>query len=238
MHGSSGFRCCGSFCSAERAPDVSTQGSAFDQELNVLAADIKRLEADYNMFFAGRLPRLPWESRARVTALIKRYDNTSIRNTAERFRFSTLQSRFAALCELWDRALKAREEGRVPAVRRSGARSISPPAPSSPEPARTGSPRSDATPTSTPIPRPVSEQVVAVATFRDPGREAERLQELYQRLADARREAGEPPLPYQRVADVVRAQVNKLGSGGNEVAFRVAVKDGKVTLTAKAIKSE
>ena len=32
----------------------------------VLEAELKRLEAEYNMFFAGRLPRPPWETRARV----------------------------------------------------------------------------------------------------------------------------------------------------------------------------
>ena len=37
----------------------------------MLEAEIKRLEAEYNMFFAGRLPRLPWEKRARVDAMVK-----------------------------------------------------------------------------------------------------------------------------------------------------------------------
>ncbi len=39
---------------------------------------IKRLEAEYNMFFAGRLPRPPWETRGRVEALIKRHDRGHI----------------------------------------------------------------------------------------------------------------------------------------------------------------
>jgi len=51
-------------------------------------ADIKRLEAEYNMFFAGRLPRPPWETRNRVGAMIKRYDGggqfTSTANTSRR----------------------------------------------------------------------------------------------------------------------------------------------------------
>ena len=37
-----------------------------------LEAELKRLEAEYNMFFAGRLPRPPWETRGRVEALVKR----------------------------------------------------------------------------------------------------------------------------------------------------------------------
>ena len=42
------------------------------KDLSDLAADLKQLEAEYNMFFAGRLPRPPWETRNRVDAMIKR----------------------------------------------------------------------------------------------------------------------------------------------------------------------
>ena len=49
-------------------------------------------------------------------------------------------------------------------------------------------------------------------------------------------QAGEKPVPFEAFKQVVRAQVNKLGSGQSEVAFRVSVQHGKVTLTAKAMK--
>jgi hypothetical protein len=58
------------------------------------------------------------------------------------------------------------------------------------------------------------------------------LKQLYERLSAARKAAGEQPLPYDRFAQVVQAQVKKLGGGSGEVAFRVAVDQGKVTLTA------
>ena len=38
------------------------------KDLQLLAADLKRLEGEYNMFFSGRLPRPPWETRGRVAA--------------------------------------------------------------------------------------------------------------------------------------------------------------------------
>jgi hypothetical protein len=59
---------------------------------------------------------------------------------------------------------------------------------------------------------------------------------LYEQLSVARKEAGEKPVPFEAFKQVVRAQVTKLGTGQGEVAFRVAVQDGKVTLTAKALK--
>ena len=98
---------------------MAHKGSEFEQEMAILEAEIKRLEAEYNMFFAGRLPRLPWETRARVEALVKRYDRMNLRNTAQKFRFSTLQAKFVTFCELWERQLKAREEGRPVGGRRA-----------------------------------------------------------------------------------------------------------------------
>ena len=64
------------------------------------------------MFFAGRLPKPPVETRARVVAAVNQYDRTHIQNTGHRFRFSTLQARFAALTRLWDRTMREKEEGR------------------------------------------------------------------------------------------------------------------------------
>ena len=97
-----------------------------------LEADLKQLEAEYNMFFSGRLPKPPWETRARVEALVKQFDRGHIPNTGDRFRFTTLQSRYATFIDLWDRGLRAREEGRpgpfaqkrAPTSRRKRARRI------------------------------------------------------------------------------------------------------------------
>ena len=203
---------------------MAPKGSEFDQEMATLEAEIKRLEAEYNMFFAGRLPRLPWETRARVEAMIKRYDRMNIRNTAEKFRFGTLQAKFVVFCDLWERHLKAKEEGRPIPGRRSAAGVA--PAETSRTPA----------PVKRDEPDPHTPRVVAVTTFKDPTSEPDRMKALYEQLSAARKEAGEKPVPFEAFKQVVRAQVNKLGSGNAEVAFRVAVQDGKVTLTAKALK--
>ncbi len=185
--------------------------SALAQDLLRLEAELKRLEAEYNMFFAGRLPKPPSETRGRVEAIVRRYDRAFIQNYAERFRFSTLQSRFSALVDLWDRGLRAREEGRAgPLVTR----------------------RTD--PSASPPPR---DRILHVATFNDPMREMDRLEELYGSLIEARRELGQDAVPFDRFAELVKTQVTKLQrSGTDEVAFRVAVKDGKVSFTARAMK--
>ena len=90
-------------------PDTSTD---VDRELTVFETELKRLEAEYTMYFAGRLPRPPWETRGRVLAMAKRLDRGQLGNYGNRFRFGTLQSRLSAFVDLWDRGLRAREEGR------------------------------------------------------------------------------------------------------------------------------
>ena len=61
------------------------------RDLLALAADLKRLEAEYTMFFAGRIKRPPWETRGRVEATIKRWGRGQIPGTSDRFRFEMLQ---------------------------------------------------------------------------------------------------------------------------------------------------
>jgi hypothetical protein len=186
--------------------------SPLDQALTRLETELKRLEAEYNMYFSGRLPKPPWETRARVAAVVKQIDRGYIQNTGDRFRFETLQSRFAAFNELWDRGLRAREEGR------SG--------PFAAPPRQIDAEK----------PRP-ADGVMHVASFRDPGRELDKLTELYESLSEARRAAGENQVPFHRFAEVVKGQVEKLRkAGSSEVAFRVSVKDGKVNFTARALK--
>ena len=183
------------------------------KDLQALAADLKRLEGEYNMFFAGRLARPPWETRGRVEAMIKRYDRGYIQSTGDRFKFEMLQSRFQALIDLWDRGMRAREEGR--------------PGPFG-QPASKGGRKKES-----------DGKVVHTTAFKDPVHEMDKLHSLYDSLMDARRNSGEDVVPFHKFAALVKNQVTKLRDAGNsEVAFRVAVKDGKVAFTVKGVKGE
>jgi hypothetical protein len=199
---------------------VAAPSSEFDRNLRELEAEIKRLEVEYNLFFAGRLAKLPWDTRARVEALVKRYDRQQIQNTAERFRFQGLQSRFSAFCELWERNLKSRELGRP------GSRGRSPADPPVPSTAVAPPGPRVAADASTP-PSPV------VMSLRDPVVESEKVRALHEQLNAARRRAGEGDVPFERFEEVVRAQVSKLGRDGGEVAFKVSVREGRVAFTAR-----
>ncbi len=65
------------------------------------------------------------------------------------------------------------------------------------------------------------------------------MHQLYDNLAQARKEAGQEAIPFHKFADLVKTQVNSLKEKGSpEVAFRVAVKDGKVAFTARGLKGK
>jgi hypothetical protein len=184
-----------------------------ERELQVLEAELRRLEAEYNMYFAGRLPRPPWETRKRVEGMVKRLDRQYISNYGFRFKFSTLQSRFTSHVELWDRGQRSRDEGR--------------PGPYAPPRLVEEKPQKPA----------VADRVAHVASFKDPLKEMDKLHALYDDLAEARRQTGQEAIPFHKFADLVKTQVSQMKEKGtSEVAFRVAVKDGKVALTARALK--
>ena len=191
---------------------MSEQRFDVDRELTALEVDLKRLEAEYNMFFAGRLPRPPWETRGRVEAIVKRIDRRRLMNTGDRFRFEMIQTRFQTFIDLWDRGLRAREEGR--------------PGPFA-QPQRTEETK----------PKRPEDRILHVTTFSDPMKEMDKLHDLYDSLAEARREVGEEPVPFHKFADLIKTQVSGLKDKGSpEVAFRVAVKDGKVNFTARGMR--
>jgi hypothetical protein len=188
-----------------------------ERDLNLLEASLRRLEIEYTMYFAGQLPKPPWDSRRRVEVLLRRFDRAYIQSGVDRFRLSTLQSRFSTFTELWDRALRAREEGR-------------------PGPFSRGS--REAAPTKPAAEAPPAERVVGAAVISDFARDGSTVEALYESLVEARRSVGaDEPFPFHRFAQIVKGQVKKLQQAGSkDVAFRVAVKDGKVALTARGVK--
>jgi hypothetical protein len=211
-----GFLAPASFLHLASAGSAVPELTELERDLNGLEAALRRLENEYNMYFGGQLPRPPWESRRRVEALLRRFDRAHIRSAVDRFRLSTLQSRFSTFTELWDRALRAREEGRPGPFSRAGRQAAAAPH----------------------APAPPAERVVGTAIVSDIARDAQAVEALYESLLTARRAVGtEAPFPFHRFAEIVEGQVSKLKQAGSRnVAFRVAVKDGKVAFTARAVK--
>ena len=166
------------------------------------------------MFFAGRLKRPPWETRARVEATVKRLDRTPINNYGVRFRFTTLQTRLSRFIDLWDRALRAREEGRPGPLMQQRDR-----------PSRR---------------RPTRSRIASSKSRRSTTRREKRTRCGRSTTASSRRgrQAGQERVAFDKFAKLVSTQVRALkDKGGTDVAFRVAIKDGKVALTARALRA-
>ena len=215
----------------------------FDTQMSHLEAEIRRLEGEYNQYFAGRLPRPPVETKNRVTALIKKHDNSYIQNTADRFRFETIQTRFYKFLELIERQMTNRELGRVTFGKRPA------PAPQAPKPeagdaetpaeSRQSAPdtaraKADAPAAAAAASQRAKDVAERVVKFNktEAGADA-RVKELYDQLAAAKKQVGEQPPAYDRVAALVKQQVSKFADDGTRVAFKIALKDGKVSLTVK-----
>jgi hypothetical protein len=91
---------------------VSTE---LEADIVRLESGIRQLKIQYDMFFAGSIPKQPHELRAEIEKLIKRYSNAPIRKYAARFHFNSLVSRFNSLSELWAKTIRTLEEGDRPA---------------------------------------------------------------------------------------------------------------------------
>lgn len=193
---------------------VIDPNAEINREITALEGELKKLETEYGMYFAGRLQRPPWETRSRVDGMVKRLDRTPINNYGIRFRFQTIQTRFNRFIDLWDRALRAREEGRPgPFMQQRSAE---------PDPPKAA---------------PVEDRIVRVTTISDPTRDDGKLQQLYDGLMEARQQAGQARIPFDKFADIVKTQVSAIrDKGSTEVAFRVALKDGKVSFSARALR--
>jgi hypothetical protein len=206
--------------------------SALERELHALATQLRKVEADYTMYLSGRGGRPPVESRAALDRAFKRFDRTAFDTPIVRFQFTTLQARYSSFCDLWDRGVRAREEGRGgPVVRPQQAAAVTPA--SSDELVHEASFRRTS-------PAAPHGPVVTRGPAQDdgPGQELDTLRDLYDALMQARRDAGHRVVPFHAFAGLVRDQVRMLQERhpGDEVRILVTRNEGRITLTARAVK--
>lgn len=186
--------------------------SESDRLIEQLSQELKKLETEYSKFFAGRSPRPPADLRSRVDAQFRQLDRRAPDSARARFRFQTLQARYTTFTELWDRTLRAREEGR-------------------PLPGRRGDAGAEPKATT----RGSDEAYSAV--LQDAAAEGDRVRNLYDALMAARRRTGLEIVPFGEFAKLVSDQVERLRrKGATEVMFRVTVSGGRPNLTAKAVR--
>lgn len=199
---------------------------ALDDEIGMIESKLNTLRLDYDQYFIGNRPREPVMARAEVQKLFTFYSQMPIQNTALRFKFNSLTSRFFALKRQWDETLRKIEEGtykrhlfkadlheRERRERdRKRAHETATAAPAAPE-AATAAP------------------AAGTATATEP--------DLFESYRDAMKSTGQDvsSLTRERLAKAIAKQETALRAqlGCDSVRFRVVVEEGKARLKATPV---
>ncbi len=186
-------------------PDRQTVG--IEEDIERLELGIRQLKIQYDMFFAGAIPKQPLDLRVEIERLIKRCANSPMRKYVHRFHFNSLSTRYSSLTEFWARTLRGLEEGdRPPAI-------VHPRAPGD------------------------DEKILARCRIHDPLHEQEMLKVLHARFLDAREKgmANGGKVSFESFLRGITAQADRMRavSGCEQVELRLVLHEGKVLLKAR-----
>lgn len=192
---------------------------ALQEDLDRIDVMLRQLQVKWDLFFNGAEKKPPTELQTQVETLIKRLANSEIRNNGDRFRFQGLSSRYTTFNELWQKRIRAREEGR--AFGRHGIKAEQ----SAPlRPALNLAFKPDEAP-----------QEFRVA---DAARDSTAVRALYEHYVEERKRVGEAAPAFESFQALIGKQAQKIRAekGASAVDFRLETKDGKVSLKAKVVK--
>jgi hypothetical protein len=220
--------------------------ATIDEDLNQIERDIRTLKIEYEQFFGGGRPRPPADTQWRADNLMRRYnERMGDLNFGQRFRFNNLAQTYAKYQDMWRKKLM-QKEGAI-SQRHFGAAAKAVEAERARQAARNGSETPGAaTPTGSTaaVASRVAADVAAVGpsaaafalSVSDPAREKEKVQELYQKMIEARSETGEragaPSLKdFERF--VQQKTKDLQDKGGHEIEYSVSIEGGRVKLKAR-----
>jgi hypothetical protein len=192
---------------------------ALQDDLDRIDVMLRQLQVKWDLFFNGAEKKPPSELQTQVDSLLKRHSNAEIRNNGDRFRFQGLTARYTTFNELWQKKLRAREEGRLYGMHGLKAEKLVPASP----------------------PPNLSFKPDAPREFRvtDPSRDAAAVRALYEKFVEERRRTGETQPPaFDSFQALIAKQAQKIQAekGAQAVDFRLETTDGKVSLKAKVVK--
>jgi hypothetical protein len=190
--------------------------SALSDDLDKIEESTFRLQKDWDKFFSGLDKKAPHEARQRLDRLVRKYVGAEIPNNADRFRFQSLAARYNTLSDLWNRRLRAIEEGRSIAGYRPTMKPVSE--------------------VSVEKPPPVIKSEVRISTLRE---DEDGVSRLYDQFQAARKSTGEPGLKLDAFRKLIAQHRVRLLEEKDAVAvdFRISSEGGKVSLKAKPIRT-
>jgi hypothetical protein len=90
---------------------VSDQTASLDEEIETLDRKIGQLKREYDQYFLGTRPREPVLLKGEVYKKVAFLSQQPIQNTALRFRFGTICSRYQSMRRQWEEILRKIEAG-------------------------------------------------------------------------------------------------------------------------------
>ena len=194
-----------------------------DEELNSLEENVRRLKIEYDVYFGGGAKRPPADTEWRVQNLLKKYSDGSKLSFAQRFKFNTIQQRYAKYADLWRQKAKIKEEGyRRPQDAVLGIAGMR----AEQEHAAAAALEGDA-----------ADQPFKVACS-DVNTDQASVQSLFNAMMEARKKAGQPvdPNSFESFKRFVAGKTDQIRKeyGCHAVEYSVEMQDGQVQLKAKA----
>jgi hypothetical protein len=196
---------------------------ALAEDLAEIEKQIRQLQIEWDKFFGGIEKKPPTDLKSRLEGVIRRHANVEIRNNTERFRYQTMVAKYNTLSELWNKKLRAKEEGKAFGVHGLKADILPPPPPPPPVPEQRAA-------------RPAAGNEFRV---QNPERDLDAVRALYDNFLLARQKTGEQaPVKFESFQKLIGQQASRILSdkGAQAVDFRLETKDGKVSLKAKVVK--
>ena len=185
----------------------------YDEDLTNLEDWLRRLKIEYHVFFSGNRKKPPDDLRIRVETLVKKLSECADMSYSQRFRFSTLVTRFYVYRDLWRRTTQERE---LDLAAKNDA----------------ALPKTD-----TP-PRPAKTQAEAIRiSISDPKAEEDKVRLLYDALVRIKgKESQQAPISYQQFAKYIATQTSGIQKkhGCSKVAFSIALEEDSIRFTAAA----
>jgi hypothetical protein len=183
-----------------------------DEQLTRLEDDIRRLKIEFDIFFNGGSKRPPYDTKGRVDTMLKRLGDDRSLSYAQRYRYSSLASRYNLFRDLWRRTLQGREEGRSPMVTaRASAKE-----------------------------QAVADFKKTSFVCEDAHKDVELVKNVYQALMDAKKVCGEPveDFSFPRFHRLIASQADSLKQrlGCERISFSIDVEGGHVSFKAKGEK--
>jgi len=217
-----------------RQQSLNERVDEYKRDLDGIEETLEQLKREYDLYFAGARKRPPFELRTQVERLLRKWRSSTIQKLELTFRLNTLNSKFNAMTDIWEKIMKRREVD---------PHALSPYGPRHPQPASAQAREQGAAEARIPAAAsagPAPGAARSTATAATPIDRETKLKRLYDQYVDAKKDLGETidALSFSKFQTQLEKQVDQIRQKTQckDVEFGVIRKDGKVSLTAKPVK--